>query len=308
MTARNHHYLPEFYLRGFTCHSKVHVFDLKTKKHFCTNPRNVGARRDFNKISVPGFAADHIETSLGSDFEGPAANAFKSIIESNRLSRTDFNYVMSLIALLAVRSPEKREQFRKMQEHIAEGIMETMYSTEENYKAMNSNLAENKFSFQDMKEFYESKAYKIDVPVEKHLEVEVEGMDSILPYLYGREWSMYIANKDTGYFVSTDRPVILNWIPPDGEDFTKTYPPGFALKNTRVFFPLSKTHAVVGEFDGSRAIRAATKEAVASINTILIKKKYRQIYASSLDFPYYGENQSIKTGHGIYDALMELDV
>ena len=149
--------------------------------------------------------------------------------------------------------------------------MEVMYSAKESYEAIKNDSEKGaRISYEEMKCFYDSKSYSIEVPVEKHLEVEMESMDTILPHLYERDWHMIITNKETGYFITTDRPVILNWIEPEITSPGILSEPGFGLKQTRVFFPLSKTHAVVGEFGGPKYILPATRELVASFNTCLL--------------------------------------
>lgn len=48
---RKHHYVSQFYLRGFTDDKKqLLVTDRPTEKVFRTNPTNVAAQRDFNTI------------------------------------------------------------------------------------------------------------------------------------------------------------------------------------------------------------------------------------------------------------------
>ncbi|AQT67247.1 hypothetical protein STSP2_00390 [Anaerohalosphaera lusitana] len=55
-TSRHHHFIPRFYLKGFLFEAeenpRLAVIDLKKKKQFQTNTRNVGAIRDFNRVDV----------------------------------------------------------------------------------------------------------------------------------------------------------------------------------------------------------------------------------------------------------------
>ena len=55
--ARNHHYVSQFYLRGFSKNGKkekLFVYNKEQKKYFKSNPRNIASKRDFNRISVKG--------------------------------------------------------------------------------------------------------------------------------------------------------------------------------------------------------------------------------------------------------------
>jgi Protein of unknown function (DUF4238) len=64
MTARQHHYVPRCYLKGFVANRnkpKLFVVDLKERRSFSTNPINVGAERDFHRIVVDGHRPDALE-------------------------------------------------------------------------------------------------------------------------------------------------------------------------------------------------------------------------------------------------------
>ena len=67
-TSRNHHYIPQFYLRGFlnpSCKKKqLYVIDKIKKQHFVTTPRNVGSQRDFNRMEIPGKPIDEAEKQV----------------------------------------------------------------------------------------------------------------------------------------------------------------------------------------------------------------------------------------------------
>lgn len=66
--AKNHHYLPQGYLRGFAIspskNSQRHVYDVRDERWFATTTRNVGSSRDFNRVEVDGIPTDALETAL----------------------------------------------------------------------------------------------------------------------------------------------------------------------------------------------------------------------------------------------------
>ncbi|RZI39825.1 DUF4238 domain-containing protein [Herbaspirillum sp. HC18] len=71
--ARNHHWVPQCYLKGFAKSrgksAKLFVIDAIERKTFQTIPRNVASERDFNKIEVDGVDPNHIESGYA-HFEG----------------------------------------------------------------------------------------------------------------------------------------------------------------------------------------------------------------------------------------------
>ena len=67
-TARNHHYVPRFYLRGFSDpnlqNEQLHVIDKGNRRHFVTTPPNIASQRDFYRINIQGYSMDAIERHL----------------------------------------------------------------------------------------------------------------------------------------------------------------------------------------------------------------------------------------------------
>jgi hypothetical protein len=65
-TARLHHYIPQFYLRGFTKsrskNGKLVVIDAIRNSNYESSVKNIGAERDFNRVDSPGIAPDAPET------------------------------------------------------------------------------------------------------------------------------------------------------------------------------------------------------------------------------------------------------
>jgi hypothetical protein len=193
MKARNHHYLSQCYLKGFTKggskKSKLTVIDFKEKKRFETIPRNVGGIRDFNRIEIEGVDQNAIETALG-NFEGQAASALKQIEETLTLDGKNRNYILNLIALLAIRSPEQRENRRQIEAQVAERIMDMSLETKERWDSEMAQMEAEGYkpnenvTYEKVKAFHENKdAYTFHVSTERHIRVEISCIDTILKYL-----------------------------------------------------------------------------------------------------------------------------
>ena len=86
MAARQHHYIPQFYLKGFAvARKKSHqliVFDRKSRKTFSAATKNVAVERDFNRVEIEGHPPDAIEKVM-SQFETEAAAALERIVAAN---------------------------------------------------------------------------------------------------------------------------------------------------------------------------------------------------------------------------------
>jgi hypothetical protein len=154
-------------------------------------------------------------------------------------------------------------------------------------------------TYENMKTFLERKAYRFDVSTEHHIRVEMSCVDAILPYLYMRNWFLIQATNESGHFITTDNPVNLTWNEPDKIPPLYRNSPGFGLQGTRIYFPLSRNLALLGEFDGSEGLVQGTKKLVASLNSKMLSSFYKQIYAPSLGFHFLGNDCEILNGSQI---------
>ncbi len=305
MNARHHHYLSQCYLKGFTKNraknSKLFAVDLKLKKRFETIPRNVGGIRDFNRIDIEGIDQNIIENNL-SIFEGKAAAALALLEKTKDFSGETKDSIINLIALIAVRSPEKREHLRKFHSEVAEKILSFYLASEERWNnQMQKYLATDPLSkevasHQEAREFYDEKEYKINVAREFHIEMEMVQVEAILPYLHARNWILVESDQITGPFITNDAPVVLTWLEPEKIPNLFKNSPGFGLNGTRVYFPVSQSLALIGEFDSEDKVLKGSTEFVANINSITILHAHKQIYTSTMNFNFYGSDRKIYSG------------
>lgn len=305
MTARHHHYLSQCYLKGFTKggskKSKLSVIDFRKKKRFETKPRNVGGLRDFNRIDAEGVHQNILEMSLA-EFEGEAATALKKLNEGVVFEGKVREVILNLIALLAVRSPERREHMRSFKAEIIERMMDLSLESKERWESQIQQMMDSgqeindNVTYEDVKAFHESKAYTIEVAREHHIHMEFVQFEAILPCLEGRNWLILNAQEDSGPFITTDNPVNLTWNDPDSIPPFYRHSPGFGLKETQVYFPVSKDVALIGEFDGNEGKIDASNTLVATLNSKLLHFFYKQVFAPKYDFSFYGKEGEILSG------------
>ncbi len=293
--ARNHHWIPQCYLKGFaksrSKNAQLFVADVFSRKSFVTVPRNVASARDFNRIDAAGVDANHIESAYA-DFEGLAAQALARMDEKRGFgNEEDHNLVLNLIALFSVRNPRMRENMRQFQEQVAKQIMSLTVASKERYESSMAGAIRSgevkpnaDVTYESMREFIDGEHYTIDVPTTRHVQTELKLAETVLPLLGERSWLLFRAGADSGGFVTSDHPVSLYWS--DARDRGHFYPPGFGLKDTEVLFPVSHELAMVGTFDGPRGVHDATPNQVALANGITVMHGHRQIYARDDRFQY----------------------
>jgi hypothetical protein len=296
--ARKHHYVPQSYLTGFTesgtKDSEFHVLDVETGHAFKTAPLNVGARRDFNRVDVDGHPPDAIEKVLA-PIEGNAAAAIRKVIATQAFpSDGDWNLILNMISLLAVRNPKMRSSFNQAREQVLRNISELLVSDENIWNHHNTSDQEtadgcsDAVSFEQAKRFVEEGRYKIEFYPEGNLRTELKALDEILPLLGQRTWSLLVAPEGVPEFICSDHPVTITWKP------GHSGPIGFGLRDTEVFMPLGRRVGFYGVYETPRKpVFSCEAGHVASMNRRTARNAERHIY-SALNSFYIWEDGDVR--------------
>ncbi|WP_219702754.1 DUF4238 domain-containing protein [Marinomonas lutimaris] len=306
-TSRHHHYLSQCYLKGFTQgnakKSKLTVVDLKESKAFETIPRNVGGMRDFNRVEIEGVDPEVIE-KIQSEFEAKVAKALQGLPETLDFSGETKDLILEFIGMLAIKSPEMREHLSKPFIQIAKMTMAMTMDTKERWesqiakiKAETGEDISNGKTYEELKEFIERQEYEITVTKEHQIHMEFVGIQKITELLHMRNWTLVKAGGDSGEFITTDNPVSLTWHNPD--QVPTFMSPGFGLRDTMVYFPISKKLALVGEFDREDAVTEANKFLVAFLNSKIIANCYQRVFAAKINFNYVAKNGKFNKGNAL---------
>lgn len=302
--ARHHHFIPQFYLDGFTItdssRSQIHVIDKMKKLSFKTSIRNVGGIRDFNRIDIEGHSIDSVEKAY-SEFEGHVKPVLKYIDGTKSLPiDDDFSILMQFVALIGVRNPQIRENIGGVQKQIAEAFAVNLVSTQNEYEKILERMKErgktlkNNTSYEQMKDFIENKRYKIHIPNEIFILLEFKSLKMILPFLFERNWTLLVTTDDIGNFILCDRPLTLSFS--ENKNYDKFFGPGFAVKGTELIFPINKDIALLGIYEELPFFSEIDEKIVAIINGRTMNSADRFIYSSRLDFKYMNNEGKICNG------------
>ncbi len=314
--ARKHHYIPQLYLGGFTDSGEknglLYAHDLQEVKTWQGKPANVAFENDFYKIDVPGIAPDEIEKIFW-ELEGEAARVLKKIIQLKMLPGRpkDYGILMHFMAQVYVRRPSVRENLRRQNEQVLRMYTQMVASLpDDQLRAQFDRMRDQEpdmpeVYLEEFREFAKSDEYEIEFSQNFHIDNLLTALlpvaaDTIAPLLAARHWLLWIAQDDAGHFITTDRPILLTWIievPPYADS------PGFGLENTLVIFPLSKTLALYGRFEGPRAVIPATAKEVAMINRMMSASVGRFIYSTDENFVWQKKDGSIGDRRDMFEAV-----
>lgn len=136
--ARNHHYVPQAYLRGLSRkipqkkEHQVVVSDIARSKSVTSSTRNIAAKRDFNRINFENHHPNSIEEAYGK-FEDLVRPAVSRTVKSRKFHGQDRTVILNLIALMATRSPRIRAQMNKAIARLSRSVVQLSMGNEDRY-------------------------------------------------------------------------------------------------------------------------------------------------------------------------------
>ena len=288
--ARNHHYIPQFYLKGFTSRGSkkdmLWVLDLERQKQWKSKPKRVGAMRDFNSVDIKGIERDSVEKAY-SEFEGIVSKALTRINQQEQFLHSDLVLLVEFAALLMTRNNAMRNTLEDAQHQMLWLLLQQSVVSEEAWDVSKQSFQRDEvpvlseLSYEEAKQLVQE-GLEYTVPRTEHVLREISVMKEAFKVLMQREWTLYIAKNDSPGFICSDRPVVCWWtmLMPEG-----IHPPGLEEKDAIVTFPLSRNMALIGRLDGEGSIvRDVDDEIVGEINTRTVHSAESQVYSSQKDF------------------------
>lgn len=281
-----HHYVSAGYLRGFAKSGKsgkrhqVHCVDVIQKKAFTANVLRIGGEDHFNRLhghSDPNA----LEKAYADKLEAPALNALgRALMSGSFPSAADREAILLLFSLFAARNPRDRQSF-------AESI-----------QPLNQILIISALGQEGLKS--PAAVAALEMNTSKHSALELNIIGDIHKCLLDRKWVFLKADDDSPGFITSDYPVHLI---PHASRIDDGWGLGFALKDVRVFIPLNKRVAVIGDYETTERMVSLNREAVAAFNSRTIIDATRQIYAYSDEFEFIGPDNQIMTGTSLPKVL-----
>jgi hypothetical protein len=295
--ARLHHYVPQGYLAGFTdCGTRdgqLCVYDWTKNEVFRTKPRNVAAERDFNRVEIDGQDPDVMERALG-EFEDRAISVIRGSQARDELpADEEFSFVITLMALFAVRNPRYREIMNKAIDREVRVIGDLLASDQDlcEYEMARAKAAgfvpqDIEVSFEDIRQFIRDNQYTVNVSTHESLLRELRVHDDMVQLLGKRYWTLMTAATDAPDFVTCDHPVTVIFKDPNIRG-----PIGYGLPRTRVLFPLNTRQALLGVFEDPLPEGVEVKAGlVAQINTHTAGHAKRWVYSKTATLTVLGNH------------------
>ena len=144
---RHHHYVPQFYLAGFTATGVVdgplHVLDCEEGRIWKSTPKGTAHERDFHAVDM-GSDNDRmaVEKKLG-ECEGKWASVLKEIRQNKALPQGDtLGDLLAFVSFMAVRVPRIRNQVSDFIDRASKAELRATFATKEGREHFRSVIEE----------------------------------------------------------------------------------------------------------------------------------------------------------------------
>lgn len=282
-----HHFVSEFYLRGFANDRARPVLYVVARdgRAFVTGTRAIAVENNFHTIETDAGDSDVVEKAFA-DFEGQVSAALARILERQYLGDDDDASLLLFFAtLLIIKHPAVRAQTNSATDKMTQMVIRARAG---DARAFARHIEEMKAAT-DMPEDTDPEVlrqailsgdYEVALSRNAHLAAEFQNARDLYPLVAGRGWNLVMAGG--GHFITSDRPAVLTWKNP-----RESRPTGIGLPGTRILFPLSPVMALIGGFELQTTVFEIDRGDVAKFNGRIILEAHRQVYARDEQFEYH---------------------
>lgn len=302
---RQHHYIPQFYLRGFSDRGfgdkrgRVCVVDLRAKKCFTTSPENIAQVRDFYAFENPEGEVDlRIETQFFNGIDGKAAQIVGKIDRLQPVTlENDWEGLCRFIASLEVRTPSQRQVSYEMQQHMSDllnsHLATSLDACEERLRQYEAETGKQPtISARELQE--QAASHRVEISQNEHVGLMVHLIPTIEANVCRMTPHLLIAGENE-HFISSDFPIVKF---DTNEERRKQglMGVGWATPEVEVTIPLTKTRCLVLNWDGKPDVMTVNNQTVAYCNNMQLAMSFQHVFASGEDFCFLTENDGIVRG------------
>jgi len=306
---KKHHYVPAFYLAGFTVagseNGRLYVFDQSQIEKWPATPRTAGYVNDFYTVDLgPGVDPTGFESQVLARIEAEASRVIRTAIETERLpERPDFDVLLNFVALMAARTPRIRGLVSQVTDLFVKAQVQSLIATDEGWRqfrkwCLESGVQQSDEEAEQMRQFILSGEYDVDLDQTSHVQKIVELVNATLPLLAQRRWSLGIAAPGVPDFVCSDAPV--SGAPTD------RFGPGdemhLANQHILLSMPLTRRAMLWGSYEERPSMFFVNEFGVLSMNSMTIAEA-RYIFFGGDDFAYLGSDKKLKRRADLEESL-----
>jgi hypothetical protein len=307
---RKHHYVPRFYLAGFTASGTkddyLHVLDQTVPEQFSGKPSELAHQRDFYIIETDDKQERMAIENMFCEIEGLAAPVIKKITRTHCLPNINEQVrLLHFVSVMAVRVPGAVSLLNQPEKIASKMLLRQAIQNRQVWEGIIAQAKEKGQQVEDvpyeqMKEFIENDNYEIMVSQNSKIHSILVSIQIILPLLLQRTWSLLISDEKDARFICSDRPVSLEWT----TQVSNFFAPGFGMPDTQLMVPLCKDMALIGNFGGKPQVVKSSRKCVAIVNSQTARNA-RFLFSSDEDFIWYRKDDTIGTITDVFEMIKQ---
>jgi Protein of unknown function (DUF4238) len=305
---RRHHYLPKFYLAGFTrsgdAGGELHVTEMAEGRTWTSSPERAANQREFYAVDLgPSEDPSVMEQILGR-LDAEFTRVVREIVEMGRLpSGRDFDCFLNFLALMVVRIPRTRKLVALVTDRVVKEELRGTLSTAEGWKGFRQTLEEQGHRVSDdeyekYRQLAMSEDYFADLDQTSHVQMMVPMVGPLLATLAERNWSLGIANGDALDLICSDVP--LSAWPTKGADLSQPFT--ISSPKTLITFPITRRLIALGHWERRASVLGVNPQGVAAFNTMTLSAA-AQVFSSSPEFTYLAHDKAIRRTGDLVEFL-----
>lgn len=244
---KRQHFLPRFYLEGFSRDGLVAVYDRKQNEVRMQQPVNTGVIGHFyTQVDEQGRQRFELEALL-SEFEGKAKPAIQKLARGLGLDDQERMDLAGFIALGSGRTPDMVQSIQAINAQLIkritkimfadeEGVLERLAKDEDRRDKSNEELQE---EARRLVKFAQAEAYEVNVDEKWALQLAMSTAAELAPVIANRNWHVLHRDSEKKSFVTCDSPVILTSTAPRDKSLFRGV--GFGTTDALIVFPLTES-------------------------------------------------------------------
>lgn len=277
---KRQHFLPKFYLEGFTKNGMVAVFDRESNEVRVQQPLNTGVIGHFYTMEdAEGRKRFELERLL-SEYEAKASPVVKKLAAKEGVNADERTDLAIFVALAAFRTPDIVDSLKAFNSGLIEDMAKRMFADVEEVKARMrgkpdapSTEEELEAEARELVEYAQRGQYQVKTSHKWAIGIAMKMAFNIAPILAGRDWVVIHRDNEKKSFVTTDAPVVLTTVAPRENTFWGV---GFGNADALVLFPLTESCSLtMYGSEGSFQHRTAGIEQVRRTNLALADRCQR---------------------------------
>lgn len=289
---RKHHFIPKFYLAGFTASGrdddKLFVHDKSTGRVWQSSLADAGSEKDFYMLELDDEGDPAAVEKLLSMVEASGSNAIRFLAAQERVPDGHILADMAtFFGALAVRTPHIFGAIDNWWEQICKALAWYQTESRESWAAVVQEAGKKdmviKTSWEDMKSFVQSGEYEITLDQNTKMRLLLTMLPVAAAIMAGRRWSLSrVADHESPSLICSDRPIWVSWIEPERMG---CLPPAIGAPGTRLVIPVSRRLLLWGTYEEPLPTTDLDSVDVGTFNLVTAVAANRFVYSGTLDFP-----------------------